>query len=55
MGLSCAYYLAREGWRVTVVERQPRGGRLLCARQQRGYISPSHVEPISAPGMVWKG
>ncbi len=54
MGLSCAYYLAREGWRVTVVERSPEGADS-CAHGSAGYISPSHVEPISAPGMVWKG
>ena len=25
IGLSCAYYLAREGWRVTLVERNAEG------------------------------
>ena len=54
IGLSCAYYLAREGWRVTVVERNAEGADS-CAHGSAGYISPSHVEPISAPGMVWKG
>lgn len=54
MGLSCAYYLAREGWRVTVIERNAEGADS-CAHGSAGYISPSHVEPISAPGMVWKG
>ena len=54
IGLSCAYYLAREGWRVTLVERNAEGADS-CAHGSAGYISPSHVEPISAPGMVWKG
>jgi D-amino-acid dehydrogenase len=54
LGLSCAYYLAREGWRVTVVERNAEGADS-CAHGSAGYVSPSHVEPISAPGMVWKG
>lgn len=54
IGLSCGYYLAREGWRVTVVERNSEGADS-CAHGSAGYISPSHVEPISAPGMVWKG
>ena len=54
IGLSCAYYLAREGWRVTVVERNAEGADS-CAQGSAGYVSPSHVEPISAPGMVWKG
>ena len=54
LGLSCAYYLAREGWSVTVVERNAEGADS-CAHGSAGYVSPSHVEPISAPGMVWKG
>jgi D-amino-acid dehydrogenase len=54
VGLCTAYYLGREGWRVTVVERNAEGADS-CAHGSAGYISPSHVEPISAPGMVWKG
>ncbi|MBI2814811.1 MAG: FAD-dependent oxidoreductase [Opitutae bacterium] len=54
LGLSCAYYLAREGWRVTVVERNAEGADT-CAHGSAGYVSPSHVIPIAAPGMVWKG
>lgn len=54
IGLSCAYYLAREGWRVTVVERNAEGADS-CAHGSAGYISPSHVIPLAAPGMVWKG
>jgi D-amino-acid dehydrogenase len=54
IGLSCAYYLAREGWRVTVVERNAAGADS-CAHGSAGYISPSHVIPLAAPGMVWKG
>ncbi len=54
LGLSTAYYLAREGWQVTVIERNAEGADS-CAHGSAGYVSPSHVEPISAPGMVWKG
>ncbi len=54
IGLSCAYYLAREGWRVTLVERNAEGADS-CAHGSAGYVSPSHIEAISAPGMVWKG
>lgn len=54
IGLSCAYYLAREGWRVTVVERNAEGTDS-CAHGSAGYISPSHVVPLAAPGMVWNG
>jgi D-amino-acid dehydrogenase len=54
IGLNCAYYLAREGWRVTVVERNAEGADS-CAHGSAGYISPSHVIPLAAPGMVWNG
>jgi D-amino-acid dehydrogenase len=54
VGLSCAYYLASEGFRVTVVERNAEGADS-CAQGSAGYVSPSHVVPISSPGMVWRG
>lgn len=54
VGLCCAYYLAREGFEVTLLERNPEGSDS-CAHGSAGYISPSHVIPLSAPGMVWKG
>ncbi|WP_438482645.1 FAD-dependent oxidoreductase [Oleiharenicola lentus] len=54
VGLCCAYYLAREGYRVTLIERGPEGADS-CAHGSAGYISPSHVIPLAQPGMVWKG
>ena len=54
IGLSCAYYLAREGYRVTVVERNAEGADS-CAQGSAGYISPSHIMPISSPGMILQG
>jgi D-amino-acid dehydrogenase len=54
IGLSCAYYLAREGHRVTVVERSAEGTDS-CAHGSAGYVSPSHVVPLAAPGMVGLG
>ncbi len=54
VGLCTAHYLAREGFAVTVVERNAEGADS-CAQGSAGYVSPSHVEPISAPGMVWQG
>lgn len=54
IGLCTAYYLARQGFRVTVVERdEAQAGS--CADGSAGYVSPSHVAPISAPGLVWQG
>ncbi|MFZ5494760.1 MAG: FAD-dependent oxidoreductase [Verrucomicrobiota bacterium] len=55
VGLCSAYYLAREGLTVTVVERQAGPGHDHCALGSAGYVSPSHVIPLAAPGMVWKG
>lgn len=54
VGLSTAYYLAREGFRVTLVERNAEGADS-CAHGSAGYISPSHVVPLAAPGMVLNG
>jgi D-amino-acid dehydrogenase len=54
VGLCCAYYLAREGCQVTLVERNGED-RDHCALGSAGFISPSHVIPLSSPGMVWQG
>jgi D-amino-acid dehydrogenase len=54
VGLCTAHYLAREGFAVTVIERNAEGAGS-CALGSAGYVSPSHVVPISAPGMVWQG
>ncbi len=54
MGLCCAYYLARDGAQVIVLERNGED-RDHCALGSAGYVSPSHVVPLSAPGMVWQG
>ncbi len=55
VGLCTAYYLARDGFAVTVVERNAEGLHDHCALGSSGYVSPSHVIPLAAPGMVWKG
>ena len=53
IGLSCAYYLLERGHAVTVLER---GGpdRDCCSLGNAGYISPSHIVPLAAPGIVGK-
>jgi D-amino-acid dehydrogenase len=53
VGLSCAHALLERGCRVTVVEK---GGpdRDSCSLGNAGYVSPSHVFPLAAPGMVKK-
>ncbi|MSU69871.1 MAG: FAD-dependent oxidoreductase [Opitutaceae bacterium] len=54
VGLCCAYYLAREGIAVTLLEREAEDHDH-CALGSAGYISRSHIIPLSAPGMVWQG
>lgn len=51
VGLCAAYYLARDGHDVTLVERNT-ADRDHCALGSAGYISPSHVIPLAAPGLL---
>ncbi|TNE52012.1 MAG: FAD-dependent oxidoreductase [Bacteroidetes bacterium] len=53
IGLSSAYYLQKDGWQVTLLEK----GDLTdnCSFGNMGYISPSHFIPLAAPGMVEQG
>jgi len=54
VGLCCASHLAREGWQVTLLERNPEGHDS-CAIGSAGFISPSHFIPLAAPGMIALG
>lgn len=54
VGLCCAYYLARDGHQVTLLERDAEDHDA-CAGGSAGYVSPSHVIPLAAPGMVALG
>jgi D-amino-acid dehydrogenase len=52
IGTASAYYLAKHGWRVTLIERgQFAAG---CSHGNCGFICPSHVLPLAAPGAVRK-
>jgi len=53
IGLCTAYYLQKEGHQVTVIDQSSmdQGASYVNA----GYISPSHIIPLSAPGVVRKG
>ncbi|PHS53461.1 MAG: amino acid dehydrogenase [Lutibacter sp.] len=53
IGLSAAYYLLKEGHTVTVIDQSDisSGASFVNA----GFISPSHVIPLAAPGMVTMG
>ncbi len=52
IGAACAHYLSRSGWRVTVLDKGKFGAA--CSHANCGYVSPSHVLPLAAPGAVRK-
>jgi D-amino-acid dehydrogenase len=54
IGLSTAYYCARRGFKVTVVERKP-AHRDGCSFGNAGMVVPSHFIPLAAPGMIALG
>lgn len=51
VGACSAYYLARAGFRVTLLDRGKFGAA--CSHANCGYVCPSHVLPLAAPGAVW--
>jgi D-amino-acid dehydrogenase len=53
IGLSCAYYLQKEGCAVTVIERGDITNS--CSFGNMGYISPSHFVPLASPGIIKEG
>lgn len=48
IGLNCAWYLHRDGWRVTVMDKSSVGGA--CSFGNCGLVCPSHVLPLTEPG-----
>ncbi len=53
IGLCTAYYLQKEGHQVTVIDQSTMDAG--ASYVNAGYISPSHIIPLSAPGVVKKG
>ncbi|WP_300022025.1 FAD-binding oxidoreductase [uncultured Maribacter sp.] len=53
VGLCTAYYLTKEGFGVTVIDKGDitSGASFVNA----GYITPSHIIPLASPGMIAKG
>src|SRR5690606_10232305 len=53
IGLSTAYYLQKEGHRVTVLDKSniDSGASFVNA----GYMTPSHIIPLAAPGKINQG
>lgn len=52
IGTACAYYLAKRGCTVTIIE-QGKHGRL-CSHANCGLVSPSHILPLAVPGAIRK-
>jgi D-amino-acid dehydrogenase len=50
VGLSCAYYLLKSGRRVTLLEQKQIGAG--SSTGNAGHIVPSHIIPLSAPGVI---
>jgi D-amino-acid dehydrogenase len=50
IGTTCAYYLARGGWQVTLLERGTLGSG--SSSGNCGLICTSHILPLAEPGMV---
>lgn len=52
IGASCAHYLNRTGWDVTIVEQKEFGSG--AAHANCGYVCPSHILPLPQPGVIRK-
>lgn len=52
IGACAAYYLNKDGWKVTIIERAGFGQGSSWANC--GFVSPCHVLPLTEPGAVWK-
>lgn len=54
IGLSTAYYALKNGYQVTVLDRNlPDEGN--CSSANAGMVVPSHFIPLAAPGVISKG
>ena len=53
IGLCSAYYLIKEGHQVTIIDKTNMDSGTSWVNA--GYISPGHIIPLSAPGVMKKG
>ncbi len=52
VGIACASYLQRAGYRVTIVDSRPPGEG--CSFGNAGLISPGACVPFSMPDLLWQ-
>lgn len=50
IGAASAYYLQRDGWDVTILEKGEFGAG--CSHANCGLVCPSHVLPLAEPGAI---
>ena len=50
VGIACAHYLTRAGFKVTVIDKSTIAGA--CSYANCGYICPSHVPPLTEPAAI---
>lgn len=50
VGIACAHYLSKAGLSITVIDKK--GIAQGCSHANCGYISPSHVLPLTEPGAI---
>ena len=53
IGLCSAYYLQKDGYQVTIIDQSNMDAG--ASYVNAGYLSPSHIVPLSAPGVMKKG
>ncbi|WP_262909029.1 NAD(P)/FAD-dependent oxidoreductase [Leeuwenhoekiella parthenopeia] len=53
IGLSCAYYLQKTGHEVTVIDQSAMDSG--ASYVNAGYLTPSHIIPLAAPGVMKQG
>ncbi len=53
IGLCSAYYLQKDGHQVTIIDQSNMDAG--ASYVNAGYLSPSHIVPLSSPGMMKKG
>lgn len=50
IGTACAHFLSKAGWQVTVLDKGAHGSG--CSHANCGFVSPSHVLPLTTPGAI---
>lgn len=53
IGVACASYLVKAGYRVRIIDRSTIGGA--CSLGNLGYVCPSHALPLTEPGALAAG